>query len=117
MLPERALMNGTALPHRYSGKVRELFEVGHDRLLMVGGVPAPAGLQQADRLPEPLFTPTTKADEGHDLPVTATEAVDLVGESVYERCKEVSLALYDFGARHAASCGLILADTKFEFGE
>jgi len=83
----------------------------------VGGFPVRAGLQQADRLPEPLFTPTTKADSGHDVPLTADEATSLVGADVYERLKDLSLRLYEHGARHAESCGLILADTKFEFGE
>jgi phosphoribosylaminoimidazole-succinocarboxamide synthase len=202
----------TALPHVYSGKVRELYEVGHDELLMVasdrisvfdvvlpdlipdkgrvltalsyfwftqtrdvapnhvitcdptdfpetagavagramrvksarpvrlecivrgylfgggwseytergtvGGLVVPAGLRQADKLPTPLFTPTTKAELGqHDLPVTADEAVGLVGAGVYEQVKDLSLRLYEHGARHAASRGVILADTKFEFGE
>jgi phosphoribosylaminoimidazole-succinocarboxamide synthase len=201
----------TALPHLYSGKVRELYEVGHDRLLMVasdrvsvfdvvlpdlipdkgrvltglshfwfgrtagiipnhvisgdptdfpetagdvagramlvhattpvrlecvvrgyvfgggwaeyqqsgtvGGFPVPAGLRQAERLPAPMFTTTTKADSGHDLPLTADEAIDLVGRATYDRVREASLRLYEFGAEHAADCGIILADTKFEFGE
>ncbi len=204
-------MNHTGLPHLYSGKVRELFEVGMDALLMVasdrisvfdvvlpdlipdkgrvltaisnfwfdrttdivanhviscdptdfpeiagdvagratlvraarpirlecvvrgyvfgggwseyqakgtvGGFPVPAGLQQAEKLPAPLFTPTTKAETGHDLPLTANEAVELVGADMYERLKELSLRLYERGAQRAGTCGLILADTKFEFGE
>jgi phosphoribosylaminoimidazole-succinocarboxamide synthase len=199
------------LPHRYSGKVRELYEVGHDRLLLVasdrvsvfdvvlpdeipdkgrvltgvsqfwfdqtagivanhvissdptdfpetagdvggramlvratqpirlecvvrgflfghgwkeytergtvGGFPMPTGLQQAERLPEPLFTPTTKADEGHDLPLTASEAAELVGDSVYEQLRDLSIAIYTLGAARAQESGLVLADTKFEFGE
>jgi phosphoribosylaminoimidazole-succinocarboxamide synthase len=201
----------TALPHLYSGKVRELYEVGHDRLLMVasdrisvfdvvlpdeipdkgrvltalsyfwfdqtrhlvpnhviscdptdfpetagdvggramlvratrpvrmecvvrgylfgaawreyrehatiGGAAAPAGLREADQLPEPLFTPTTKADSGHDLPLAAGDAVALVGRERYEKLRDLSVRLYEYGAEHARSCGLILADTKFEFGE
>jgi phosphoribosylaminoimidazole-succinocarboxamide synthase len=83
----------------------------------VGGFAAPAGLRLADPLPEPLFTPTTKAESGHDVPLTADEAVALVGGDVYEQLRDHSLALYRHGARHAESCGLILADTKFEFGE
>ncbi len=83
----------------------------------VGGFAAPAGLQQADRLPTPLFTPSTKAEAGHDLPLTADEARNLVGRDVYEQVKDVSLRLYEAGARHAASRGVILADTKFEFGD
>jgi phosphoribosylaminoimidazole-succinocarboxamide synthase len=83
----------------------------------VGGFAVPAGLRQAYQLPEPLFTPTTKADAGHDVPLTANEAAELVGPDVYERLQDLSLRLYEHGARHAESCGLILADTKFEFGE
>jgi phosphoribosylaminoimidazole-succinocarboxamide synthase len=83
----------------------------------VGGFAAPAGLRQADRLPIPLFTPTTKAETGHDVPLTPDEAATLVGRDVYEQVKDVSLRLYDAGARHAESRGVILADTKFEFGD
>ena len=204
-------MTGTALPHVYSGKVRELYEVGHDALLMVasdrvsvfdvvlpdeipdkgcvltglsyfwfehtrdivpnhvisadptdfpetagnvagramlvhvtrpvrlecvvrgyifgggwkeyttegtvGGFAVPSGLRQADKLPTPLFTPTTKADSGHDMPLSVAEAIDLVGAEMYDRLKDISIRLYELGARHAESRGVILADTKFEFGE
>ena len=204
-------MTDIALPHLYSGKVRELYEVAHDRLLMVAtdrvsvfdvvlpdpipdkgrvltglsawwfeqtariapnhvisadptdfpetaghvggramlvrattpirmecvvrgylfggawreyrehgtinGAAAPAGLREADRLPEPLFTPTTKAEEGHDFPLTAEDAVTLVGRARFEQLAELSLRLYEWGAECAAASGLILADTKFEFGD
>ncbi|HYL50940.1 MAG TPA: phosphoribosylaminoimidazolesuccinocarboxamide synthase [Acidimicrobiia bacterium] len=83
----------------------------------VGGFVAPAGLRQADRLPVPLFTPTTKAETGHDESLTADEAASLVGRDVYEELRDASLRLYDAGARHAESRGVILADTKFEFGD
>jgi phosphoribosylaminoimidazole-succinocarboxamide synthase len=202
----------TALPHVYSGKVRELYEVGHDRLLIVAsdrvsvfdvvlpddipdkgrvltalswfwfdrtkdivtnhaiscdptdfpetagevagramlvhatqpirlecvvrgylfgnawreyrdrgtinGTAAPSGWREAERLPEPLFTPTTKAEIGDkDLALTADEAIALVGRDRYEELRDISLRLYTHGVAHAASCGIILADTKFEFGE
>jgi phosphoribosylaminoimidazole-succinocarboxamide synthase len=201
----------TALPHLYSGKVRDLYEVGHDRLLMVasdrisvfdvvlpdvipdkgrvltglsyfwfertkdlvpyhvvsadptdfpetagpvdgramlvrstrpvvmecvvrgycfgggwkeyveagtvGGFKVPAGLREAERLPEPLFTPSTKAAEGHDIPLTKDEAIALVGAEQYERLRDLSIALYQHGAERAEDCGIVLADTKFEFGE
>jgi len=205
-------MSKVGLPHLYSGKVRELYEVGHDRLLMVAsdrisafdvvfddpipdkgrvltglsvfwfdqtkhvvanhlvsadptdlpetagsdvagramlvkatrpvrmecivrgylfgsawteyrqagtvnGKRLPAGLRQAERLPEPIFTPSTKAEEGHDAALSRTEAVALVGEARYEELSHVAVELYRFGAEHAASRGVILADTKFEFGE
>jgi phosphoribosylaminoimidazole-succinocarboxamide synthase len=83
----------------------------------VGGFAAPPGLKQADKLPLPLFTPTTKAETGHDVALSAREAMELVGGHLYEQLKDLSLMLYERGAQHAESCGLILADTKFEFGE
>ncbi|MFM8973266.1 MAG: phosphoribosylaminoimidazolesuccinocarboxamide synthase [Actinomycetota bacterium] len=83
----------------------------------VGGRRLPAGLRRADRLPEPLFTPTTKAELGdHDEPVTEAEAAALVGPDTYEQVRDASLRLYAEGARHAEHRGVILADTKFEFG-
>jgi phosphoribosylaminoimidazole-succinocarboxamide synthase len=203
-------MSTTGLPHLYSGKVRELYEVGHDRLLMVasdrvsvfdvvlpdeipdkgrvltglsqywfdrtasivpnhvissdptdfpetagnvggramlvratqpirlecvvrgylfghgwkeyeergtvGGFTVPGGLRQAEQLPQPLFTPTTKAESGHDVSLDAGEAADLVGADVYERVRELSIRIYALGAAHASESGLVLADTKFEFG-
>jgi phosphoribosylaminoimidazole-succinocarboxamide synthase len=83
----------------------------------IGGHAAPAGLREAEKLAEPLFTPTTKAEEGHDEALTPDEAIALVGGDRYGKLRDLSLQLYELGARHAASCGVILADTKFEFGE
>ena len=83
----------------------------------VNGARLPAGLRQAEPLPEPMFTPTTKADEGHDLPLTRDEGVALVGPDRYLRMEQLSIALYRFGAEHAAARGVLLADTKLEFGE
>ena len=83
----------------------------------VGGFSAPKGLQQAERLPEPLFTPTTKAESGHDVSLTASEAAELVGADVYERLRDLSLRIYQLGAARALERGLVLADTKFEFGQ
>jgi phosphoribosylaminoimidazole-succinocarboxamide synthase len=83
----------------------------------VGGFAVPAGLQQAERLPEPLFTPTTKAESGHDLPLDAAEAAELVGPDVYEQLRDLSIRIYSIGAERAHDNGLVLADTKFEFGE
>jgi phosphoribosylaminoimidazole-succinocarboxamide synthase len=82
----------------------------------VCGVPLPDGLIESDRLPEPIFTPTSKAEAGHDLPLTPEEAVDLVGKGLFERLKELTLEIYERLADTAASRGIILADTKFEFG-
>jgi phosphoribosylaminoimidazole-succinocarboxamide synthase len=83
----------------------------------VGGFKVPDGLRQAEQLPEPLFTPTTKAESGHDLSLTASEAAALVGADVYEQLRDVSLRIYALGAARAHDRGLVLADTKFEFGE
>jgi phosphoribosylaminoimidazole-succinocarboxamide synthase len=82
----------------------------------VCGIPLPSGLRLADRLPEPLFTPATKAEVGHDENIPFHKVVDMVGRELAERLRELSLQLYRFAADHAERCGLILADTKFEFG-
>jgi len=204
-------MSTTGLPHLYSGKVRELYEVGHDRLLMVAsdrvsvfdvvlpdeipdkgrvltglsqywfdqtaglvpnhviscdptdfpetagnvggramlvhatqplrlecvvrgylfghaweeyrehgtinGAPAPKGLREAEQLPVPLFTPTTKAEHGHDEALSAEDAGALVGRERYDELRDLAISLYRFGAELTATRGVILADTKFEFGE
>lgn len=80
------------------------------------GVALPQGLRESDRLPEPLFTPATKAESGHDENITEAQAAAVVGAELLARLKNLTLALYAFGVEHAASCGIILADTKFEFG-
>ena len=80
------------------------------------GVALPAGLRESDRLPEPVFTPSTKAASGHDVNISFDEAVELVGEDVATRARDLSLALYTRGAEHAAARGIIIADTKFELG-
>ncbi len=82
----------------------------------VCGVELPPGLTEASRLPEPIFTPTTKAAEGHDLPLTFAETVDLVGTGLAERLRELTIGLYERGADVARERGIIVADTKFEFG-
>ncbi|MGD9906153.1 MAG: phosphoribosylaminoimidazolesuccinocarboxamide synthase [Vicinamibacterales bacterium] len=82
----------------------------------VCGHALPAGLRESDRLPTPLFTPATKADSGHDLNISEDEAAAIVGDDVLARCKAITMALYAAGVAHAAACGIILADTKFEFG-
>jgi phosphoribosylaminoimidazole-succinocarboxamide synthase len=76
----------------------------------------PEGLQESDRLPEPIFTPATKAVEGHDENIGRDEAAELVGPELFEQVERVALDLYRFGSEHAAARGIILADTKFEFG-
>jgi phosphoribosylaminoimidazole-succinocarboxamide synthase len=80
------------------------------------GVPLPAGLQESDRLPEPIFTPTTKASEGHDLPLTFAETAELIGRGLAERIRELTIAIYERIAGVSVAAGVIVADTKFEFG-
>ena len=75
----------------------------------------PAGLKESQKLPEPLFTPTTKAAEGHDMPITNAECEKLLGSEIFKQIRDASLALYNMGEKKAAQCGIILADTKFEF--
>jgi phosphoribosylaminoimidazole-succinocarboxamide synthase len=82
----------------------------------VCSVPLPAGLRESDRLPAPIFTPATKADSGHDINISEAEAGRLVGVELITRLRDLTLALYAHGAAHAESRGIILADTKFEFG-
>jgi phosphoribosylaminoimidazole-succinocarboxamide synthase len=82
----------------------------------VQGRPIPPGLAQAERLPSPIFTPTTKAEEGHDLPLSDTDAAALVGDERFEELRDLTLRVYEFGAQLASERGLILADTKLEFG-
>jgi phosphoribosylaminoimidazole-succinocarboxamide synthase len=96
----------------FGGAWKEYCEQG-----TIGGHAAPKGLQLAQELPQPLFTPSTKAESGHDVPLSAEDAVSLVGDDLYSQLKEASLRLYERGAEAAASRGVILADTKFEFGE
>jgi phosphoribosylaminoimidazole-succinocarboxamide synthase len=82
----------------------------------VCGIPLPGGLRESDRLPEPIFTPTTKAVTGHDEPLTREQAAELVGDERFAAAERISLELYSFAAAHAAECGIIIADTKFELG-
>jgi phosphoribosylaminoimidazole-succinocarboxamide synthase len=76
----------------------------------------PPGMLESERLPEPIFTPATKAQTGHDENISRAQAADLVGPDLLAEVERLSIALYSFGADHAASRGIILADTKFEFG-
>jgi phosphoribosylaminoimidazole-succinocarboxamide synthase len=83
----------------------------------VSGIPLPAGLQESEQLPQPIFTPSTKAEEGHDETIDFEGAAELVGDvALMEQVRVVSVALYAFAAEHARARGVILADTKFEFG-
>jgi phosphoribosylaminoimidazole-succinocarboxamide synthase len=82
----------------------------------VCGIALPAGLQQAQQLPETIFTPATKAATGHDENIPWAQCVELCGESVARQARELAVKIYEAGRAHAAECGIILADTKFEFG-
>jgi phosphoribosylaminoimidazole-succinocarboxamide synthase len=82
----------------------------------ISGVRLPPGLGEGSRLPQPVFTPTTKASAGHDQPMTAAEVAALVGDSVAADLERVTLEVYRHGAELAASRGIIIADTKLEFG-
>jgi phosphoribosylaminoimidazole-succinocarboxamide synthase len=82
----------------------------------VCGIALPEGLRESDRLPEPIFTPTTKAAEGHDQPLTPEQAANLVGEERFAELEQVSIDLYRMAAAYAAEKGIIIADTKFELG-
>jgi phosphoribosylaminoimidazole-succinocarboxamide synthase len=82
----------------------------------VCGIRLPPGLRESDKLPELIFTPATKAETGHDLNISEAQAAELVGPRVLARARELTLRLYAEGAAHAESHGIIVADTKFEFG-
>ena len=90
---------------------REYRETGR-----VCGVELPAGLRESDRLPQPIFTPATKAESGHDINISEEEAGRIVGAELIARLRDVTLELYTHGAAHAEQGGIIVADTKFEFG-
>jgi phosphoribosylaminoimidazole-succinocarboxamide synthase len=82
----------------------------------VCGIRLPGGLRESDRLPEPLFTPSTKADVGHDENITYEQAAALIGEDMARAVRDASLALYNAARDYAETRGIIIADTKFEFG-
>lgn len=80
------------------------------------GIPLPPGLEESAELPEPIFTPATKAQSGHDINITFEEAASLIGRDVAERVRELTLEIYRRAASYARTRGIIIADTKFEFG-
>jgi phosphoribosylaminoimidazole-succinocarboxamide synthase len=88
----------------------------YSRTGSVCGLPLPPGLRQSDQLPVPLFTPATKAESGHDENISEDRAAELVGSPTVARLRELTITLYTRAAAHAESRGIILADTKFEFG-
>lgn len=82
----------------------------------VSGEAMPQGLVESQELEKPIFTPTTKADKGHDEPITMNEIIEIIGSQIAEEMKEKSLALYEYARGYARERGIIIADTKFEFG-
>ncbi len=82
----------------------------------IQGAPMPPGMQESQELPEVLFTPTTKAEEGHDMPMTMDDVKEMVGEAVTEEMKEKSVAIYTLAREYAGERGIIIPDTKMEFG-
>lgn len=82
----------------------------------ISGESLPKGLKESQELPQPLFTPTTKAETGHDQPLSMDEMKRLVGEAIVEEMKEQSLAIYSYARSYARARGIIIADTKMEFG-
>jgi len=82
----------------------------------ISGMPAPRGIKESQELTEPLFTPTAKADTGHDVPITMDEVKKIIGAALTEEMKEKSLAVYNYARKHARDRGIIIADTKMEFG-
>jgi phosphoribosylaminoimidazole-succinocarboxamide synthase len=82
----------------------------------VCGIPLPAGLTESDALPEPIFTPATKSSSGHDINISFDEASRIVGGDVAEKLRSLTLQIYSLASEHARNCGIMVADTKFEFG-
>jgi phosphoribosylaminoimidazole-succinocarboxamide synthase len=107
MLPLECVVRGYLAGSGWKDYQRTGATSGHD---------LPPGLRESDQLPEPLFTPATKAKEGHDENITRDQAAELVGADVLAEVERVCIALYEFGAWHASARGIILADTKFELG-
>ncbi len=90
--------------------------VEYQRSGTMNGAPLPAGMREAERLPEPAFTPSTKAEQGHDEPLSRSQGENLVGAELYQTLEEKSIEVFSAAHSHAESKGMILADTKFEFG-
>jgi len=83
---------------------------------IVGGIKLPAGLKESEKLPQPIFSPATKEEEGHDINVTEEDVSKAVGKDITARLKEISLSIYQKARQYAEGKGIIIADTKFEFG-
>ncbi len=107
MLPLECVVRGYLTGSGWKDYLRDGAVCGHE---------LEPGLVESQRLPAPLFTPATKAVEGHDENIDAARAIEIVGEERFRELERVSIALYEFGAAHAAERGIIVADTKFELG-
>jgi phosphoribosylaminoimidazole-succinocarboxamide synthase len=107
MLPLECVVRGYLAGSGWKDYQRTGATSGHD---------LPAGLRESDRLPEPIFTPSTKATSGHDENIDAEQAIALVGRERYEQVERTALELYRYASEHAAERGILIADTKFEFG-
>jgi len=107
MLPVEFVVRGYLAGSGWKDYVRTGAVCGHG---------LPAGLQESSQLPERIVTPAIKATEGHDENIDEAQAAELCGEGRYVAARSAALALYGFGSRHASECGILLADTKFEFG-
>ncbi|MBP9116088.1 MAG: phosphoribosylaminoimidazolesuccinocarboxamide synthase [Acidimicrobiia bacterium] len=120
LLHARSVLVQKTLPIRLEAIVRGyIFGHGYSEYLETGqihGHQLREGLRLSEKLPNPIFTPTSKAEEGHDESVSVEIARDLVGAKVYDFIKDASIALYEYGVKRANDVGIILADTKFEFG-
>jgi phosphoribosylaminoimidazole-succinocarboxamide synthase len=81
----------------------------------ISGIKLPDGLKESEKFPEPIFTPTTKADEGHDMPVSIDDMKNVLGNEITEKIKEKAIEIYNKAAKYAMEKGIIIADTKFEF--
>jgi phosphoribosylaminoimidazole-succinocarboxamide synthase len=88
----------------------------YQRSQSVCGVKLPSGLRESDRLPQPIFTPATKAESGHDINISEEEAGRIIGRDLITRLRDLTLEIYRRGCEHAEAKGIIIADTKFEFG-
>ena len=119
-LDQRSMRVVTAAPVMFECVVRGYISGSgwkdYQRTGTIAGEPLPAGLKEGDRLPEPIFTPATKALSGHDENISRAELAKQVGSELARDLERASLSLYQFGTGRACECGLILADTKFEFG-
>jgi phosphoribosylaminoimidazole-succinocarboxamide synthase len=88
----------------------------YQREQRICGIRLPAGLRESDRLPQPIFTPATKSSSGHDINISFDETIKIVGKAVAEKLRDLTLRIYSLAAEHARQRGIIIADTKFEFG-